>query len=49
MLPSRPTKRQLPYQGRRAPISLTKVFLTFLIPYLVSTYTSVSKELQASR
>ncbi|MEQ6885708.1 hypothetical protein [Salicola sp. Rm-C-2C1-2] len=30
----------------QAQLSLPKVFLTFLVPYLVSTYTSVSKDLQ---
>lgn len=30
----------------QAELSLTKTALTFLVPYLVSTYTSVSKDLQ---
>lgn len=30
----------------KAELSLTKTVLTFLVPYLVSTYTSVSKDLQ---
>ena len=30
----------------QAELSLTKTVLTFLVPYLVSTYTSVSKDLQ---
>lgn len=30
----------------QAQLSLPKVVLTFLVPYLVSTYTSVSKDLQ---
>ena len=33
----------------QAQLSFPKVFLTFLVPYLVSTYTSVSKDLHRTR
>ena len=33
----------------QAELSLTKTVLTFLVPYLVSTYTSVSKDLQRTQ
>ena len=29
-----------------APLSITKLVLTYVVPYLVSTYTSVSKDLK---